>query len=134
MLDRRGHLGRAVTGEIHPGPGEWPADPPSGAAGAAQGCGRRRAGWRRGARDRRARVDGGGGELPFRSRIQAAFDHRDISGLGAHQGDAARSASSELGAQAYAFGDAVAFASPPDAHTAAHEGYARRPSIAAASS
>jgi hypothetical protein len=39
----------------------------------------------------------------------------------AHEGPAARDAARSLGAEAYAHGDAVAFASSPDLHTAAHE-------------
>ena len=131
----------AAATSVAPSPGKatrvqaWPADPPSGAAPVQRKAAADDAPAGAVPSEIAARgVDGDGGELPFRSRIQAAFGHHDISGIRAHQGDAARSASSELGAQAYAFGDAVAFASPPDAHTAAHEGYARRPSIAAATS
>jgi hypothetical protein len=39
----------------------------------------------------------------------------------AHEGPAASAAAHGLGAQAFAFGNSVAFASPPDLHTAAHE-------------
>jgi len=62
-----------------------------------------------------------GAQLPHYDRIQAAFGRHDISGVKAHEGGAASEASRALGARAYAHGDAVAFASPPDLHTAAHE-------------
>ncbi|TMQ12894.1 MAG: DUF4157 domain-containing protein [Deltaproteobacteria bacterium] len=66
-------------------------------------------------------TDGAGGPLPHRDRIQLLFGRHDISGVTAHEGPAASQAARSLGAQAYAHGNAVAFASPPDLHTAAHE-------------
>jgi hypothetical protein len=39
----------------------------------------------------------------------------------AHQGSVGREAAARLGAKAFAVGDAVGFATPPDLHTAAHE-------------
>jgi hypothetical protein len=66
-------------------------------------------------------TSGVGGQLPHHDRIQAAFGRHDISGVKAYAGGAASEASRALGAQAYAHGDAVAFASSPDLHTAAHE-------------
>ncbi|MEZ4367580.1 MAG: DUF4157 domain-containing protein [Kofleriaceae bacterium] len=53
--------------------------------------------------------------------MQAAFGRHDLGGVSAHVGGAAATASAALGARAYAHGDAVAFASAPDLHTAAHE-------------
>jgi hypothetical protein len=44
-----------------------------------------------------------------------------VSNVQAHTGGAAAQASSEIGAQAYATGNHVAFAGTPDLHTAAHE-------------
>jgi hypothetical protein len=59
--------------------------------------------------------------LPHLDAIQRSFGKHDVSGIRAQVGGAATSATSELGAQAYATGDRVAFASTPDLHTAAHE-------------
>jgi len=64
---------------------------------------------------------GAGGRMPFLERIQAAFGGHDIAGVRAHSDAPAREASKELGAEAYASGEAVAFAKAPDLHTAAHE-------------
>jgi hypothetical protein len=66
-------------------------------------------------------VRGGGGALPHLDTIQRAFGHHDVRGVGAHVGGAAADAAAAIGARAYATGDAVAFASSPDLHTAAHE-------------
>ncbi|HEX8114313.1 MAG TPA: DUF4157 domain-containing protein [Kofleriaceae bacterium] len=66
-------------------------------------------------------TEGPGGPLPHRDRIQSLFGRHDITGVTAHQGPAASQAAQSLGARAYAHGNAVAFASPPDLHTAAHE-------------
>lgn len=66
-------------------------------------------------------VASGGGALPHGDRIQAAFGRHDVSHVQAHVGGAAADASAAIGATAYATGDRVAFASPPDLHTAAHE-------------
>lgn len=60
-------------------------------------------------------------ELPFLAQIQRAFGHHEISGIRAHIGGPAAAASAAMNARAYAAGDAVAFASDPDLHTAAHE-------------
>lgn len=66
-------------------------------------------------------VSGPGSPLPYRYRIQASFGRHDVSGARAHHGAAAAVATHELGAKAYTFGNAVAFAGSPDLHTAAHE-------------
>lgn len=66
-------------------------------------------------------VPGAGAPLPHLQQIQASFGHHDVSGVRAHQGPPAAAAARELGAEAYAIGDAVAFSRSPDLHTAAHE-------------
>jgi Domain of unknown function (DUF4157)/DNA/RNA non-specific endonuclease len=62
-----------------------------------------------------------GGPLPFLDQIQRSFGKHDLRALRAHTGDRAAAASSAMGADAYAFGDHVAFAGAPTLHTAAHE-------------
>jgi hypothetical protein len=62
-----------------------------------------------------------GGPLPHVDRIQRLFGRHDISGVEAHVGGPAAVASRAIGAEAYAIGPHVAFASPPSLHTAAHE-------------
>lgn len=64
---------------------------------------------------------GAGGALPHAAAIQRAFGRHDVGGITAHVGGAAAEASRAMGAQAYASGDHVAFASSPDLHLAAHE-------------
>ncbi|HEY4244748.1 MAG TPA: DUF4157 domain-containing protein [Kofleriaceae bacterium] len=71
--------------------------------------------------DAEAGVAGGGGPLPFLAQIQASFGAHDVSGVRAHTDDAAASASRAMGAQAFAFGNRVAFGGTPSLHTAAHE-------------
>lgn len=66
-------------------------------------------------------VASGGGALPHGEQIQASFGAHDVSGIHAHVGGQAASAAEQIGAQAYATGDSVAFRSSPDLHTAAHE-------------
>jgi hypothetical protein len=66
-------------------------------------------------------IEGPGQRLPFHDQIQRAFGDHDISGIRAHVGGTATDASRGLGAQAYAYGDHVAFASPPTLDLAAHE-------------
>ena len=69
-----------------------------------------------------AGVSGSGSALPNLDRIQAAFGtEHDLSQVRAHVGGTAREASAQMGAQAYATGDNIAFGSQPDLHTAAHE-------------
>jgi len=62
-----------------------------------------------------------GGSLPHLDHLQRCFGRHDVSGVTAHQGPAASEATSALGAQAFAVGNAVAFGGAPDLHTAAHE-------------
>ena len=66
-------------------------------------------------------VSGSATDLPFLGAIQASFGRYDVSGVAAHTGEAARDACDQLGAEAFARGDQVAFAGAPDLHTAAHE-------------
>lgn len=68
-----------------------------------------------------AGVGGQGSALPHFAALQASFGGHDLSGVKAHVGGAARTASDALGAQAYATGNDVAFAKSPDMFTAAHE-------------
>lgn len=66
-------------------------------------------------------VAGAGGSLPYLDKIQASFGSHDVSGVRAHVGGEATTAANAIGAEAYATGNAVAFGSAPDLHTAAHE-------------
>ncbi len=68
-----------------------------------------------------AGVAGPADVLPHREEIQRAFGRHDVSRVETHVGGAAGDAAGRLGAEAYAFGSQVAFASPPDLRTAAHE-------------
>jgi hypothetical protein len=62
-----------------------------------------------------------GGALPHGDVIQRAFGDHDVSHIQAHVGGQAAEGAAAMGAQAYATGNQVAFASQPDLHTAAHE-------------
>ena len=62
-----------------------------------------------------------GSRLPHLDLIQRSFGAHDVSNVQAHTGEAAARANGEIGAQAYATGNHVAFAGTPDLHTAAHE-------------
>lgn len=66
-------------------------------------------------------VSGPAQPLPHADRIQTSFGRHDVSRIRAHVGGPAQTASSSIGARAYAMGDQVAFADAPDLHTAAHE-------------
>ena len=66
-------------------------------------------------------VAGAAGPLPHLDVIQHAFGRHDVSNVRAHTDHAAREASAAIGAEAYATGNAVAFAATPSLHTAAHE-------------
>lgn len=63
----------------------------------------------------------GSGSLPHLQRIQQAFGPHDVGGVKATVGGSAADACQSLGAEAYAYGDRVAFSSSPSLHTAAHE-------------
>ena len=63
-------------------------------------------------------VRSGGVDLPYADQIQAAFGPHELSGVRSFiDEDACR----RVGADAYALGERVVFARPPDVHTAAHE-------------
>ena len=64
---------------------------------------------------------GPGGKLPFFDVIQGAFGGHDVSDISAHVGSRAAEAAADMGALAFATGNAVVFGSGPDLHTAAHE-------------
>ena len=64
---------------------------------------------------------GSGSALPFFNQIQKSFGSHDISNVQAYSGGAARQATSEIGAEAFATGTKVAFGQAPSLHTAAHE-------------
>jgi hypothetical protein len=66
-------------------------------------------------------TSGSAGALPHLDTIQRLFGRHDVSRVQAHTDGAAREGAIAMGAQAYAFGDRVAFAGAPDLHTAAHE-------------
>lgn len=66
-------------------------------------------------------VVGSGSSLPFMHAIQTSFGGHNVSGIEAHVGGDAASASTAIGAEAYATGNHVAFRNSPDLHTAAHE-------------
>ena len=66
-------------------------------------------------------VAGTGNQLPHAEAIQRLFGRHDISSVEAHVGGEAATASRAIGAEAYATGYRVAFASAPSLHTAAHE-------------
>jgi peptidoglycan hydrolase-like protein with peptidoglycan-binding domain len=66
-------------------------------------------------------VEGTASRLPFLGRIQSSFGKHDVSGINSHTGNEASAACEEIGAQAYATGNSVAFGKQPDLHTAAHE-------------
>ncbi len=66
-------------------------------------------------------TQGSGEPLPFLSQLGRLFGRHDVSGVQAFVGGAAKSATDEMGAEAYASGNKVAFGSAPSLHTAAHE-------------
>lgn len=68
-----------------------------------------------------AGVQGPAQKLPHLDAIQKSFGSKDVSNIKAHVGGPAAAAATELGAEAYAVGDSVAFKEQPDLHTAAHE-------------
>ncbi|HEX3476968.1 MAG TPA: DUF4157 domain-containing protein, partial [Kofleriaceae bacterium] len=66
-------------------------------------------------------IAGSGQPLPYRAQIQALFGRHEVSGVTAHIGGEAKRAADDIGADAYATGDHIAFSRSPDLHTAAHE-------------
>lgn len=59
--------------------------------------------------------------FPHLAKLQQSFGHHQLGSVRAHTGAEAVAAAQALGARAYAFGQDVAFASPPSLFTAAHE-------------
>lgn len=59
--------------------------------------------------------------LPYADVIQRSFGRHDIRSVRAHIGGSSAEAAHALGADAYAVGDSIAFAAPPDLRLAAHE-------------
>ncbi len=67
-------------------------------------------------------ITGGATSLPHLDSIQSSFGSHDVSGVQAHTGGSAQQANADMGSEAYATGNHVAFAdSSPGLHTAAHE-------------
>jgi hypothetical protein len=66
-------------------------------------------------------IAGPGAPLPHLDAIQRSFGEHDVSGVEAHVGSQAADANQALDALGYTLGNHVAFAAPPDLHTAAHE-------------
>ena len=64
---------------------------------------------------------GGGSALPYLDQIQRSFGRHDVSKIVSHVGGEATQAARAMSATAYATGNHVVFAGPPDLHTAAHE-------------
>ncbi len=105
---------RTLTDELPPGPVQRRGDAPGGQG---EDTARTQEVAARG-------VSGSGGPLPHGDRIAASFGPAHASavhGIQAHVGGDAGSAARDIGAHAYATGNAVAFANTPDLHTAAHE-------------
>lgn len=69
----------------------------------------------------REAMAGPGVALPFREVIQRSFGRHDLGEVAAHLDARGNWGTRQLGAEAFAMGDQVAFASRPDLHTAAHE-------------
>lgn len=59
--------------------------------------------------------------LPFAAEIQRSFGSHDLARIRVRRDVDAARACDALGARAYALGDRIAFADPPDLRTAAHE-------------
>jgi hypothetical protein len=68
-----------------------------------------------------AGVVGAGGPLPHLDAIQRSFGGHDVSSIESFTGGAAAEAADAIGAEAYATGNKVAFASAPSLFVAAHE-------------
>ncbi|HEX3765453.1 MAG TPA: DUF4157 domain-containing protein [Kofleriaceae bacterium] len=66
-------------------------------------------------------VSGSSAELPHVAAIQRSFGRHDVGHVRAHVGGRAAEGATAMGADAFAFGNRVAFAGAPDLHTAAHE-------------
>ena len=68
-----------------------------------------------------AGTQGASRSLPHLDQIQKSFGRHDVSAIQAHTDDRASAASKQMGAEAFASGNHVAFAGAPSLHTAAHE-------------
>jgi len=67
-------------------------------------------------------TSGSGSKLPHYHKIQRSFGSHDLSTVDAYTGEAARTASTDLNAEAYTVGDSIAFRDrSPSLETAAHE-------------
>lgn len=66
-------------------------------------------------------ASGSSTRLPYADQIQRLFGRHDVSDIQAHTDESAAAGARAMGAEAFATGKHVAFASPPDLHTAAHE-------------
>lgn len=66
-------------------------------------------------------IAGASHPLPHIDLLQPLFGGHDLGSIRAHTDAGAIAGARDMGAAAFATGDHVAFASPPDLHTAAHE-------------
>ena len=66
-------------------------------------------------------LNSAGSRLPHLARIQSSFGRHDVGGVRAHLDAGAADANRKLNAEAYTYGNQVAFAGPPSLRTAAHE-------------
>lgn len=66
-------------------------------------------------------ISGAAGSLPHLEQIQRSFGRHELRHVQAHVGGAATAGAQAMGAEAFAMGDHVAFASAPSLHLAAHE-------------
>jgi hypothetical protein len=96
-------LGTVAAGPASGGGPQDPAQPANVHAAAARG------------------VAGGSQPLPFAPTIQHLFGRHDIGNIQARIGASATAGARAMGAEAFATGSHVAFASTPDLHTTAHE-------------
>lgn len=84
-----------------------------------------RAHGRRSAEDLRSEAErsvrGPGGPLPHLNTLQRAFGRHDLSHVVSHHDRVATLGTQRMGAEAFTFGDQVAFAQRPGLYTAAHE-------------
>ena len=58
-------------------------------------------------------IAGSGSRIPFFDTIQASFGSYDVSGISAHTDGHAKQANQDMGSNAYAMGNDVAFAGSP---------------------
>lgn len=72
-------------------------------------------------RTARRGITGPAAPLPYLDQIQRSFGRHDVSGVAAHLDMGAAAAAEGLGAEAFTFGEHIAFGSAPSMRTAAHE-------------